>query len=109
MDTSLAKASYITSFAAIFTVIVCSIIVTAIMVKHGTFCAREWRVKTILTAYLVGGVCFCIYFFISRILETEDGMGVIVTTACAWTSVHLQVTVYYLRTAYLLKTTFSDE
>ena len=64
MDTSLAKACYISSFAAILTVIVCSIIVTAIMVKHGTFCARDWRVKTILMAYPIGGVVVCIYIFI---------------------------------------------
>ena len=99
------KAGYFCSFLTVSAVIVCGIVVVAIMVKRKTFFDTEWRVKATLIAYALGGIMICSYFVITKLVtyKANVAISVVMLAACSWSSVHWQVTVYYLRTACLLR------
>ena len=106
----LIKACYILSCLAYLIVIAYSIIIMSIMIKHRTFCDTNWRVKTVLVAYPFCAMTLFIYSLVTRIFKgkVDHTPGVFIFIPCAWVLVHWEVTVYYLRTACLLKTSFNQ-
>ena len=108
-DTVLSKVCYILSCVAILIVVATSLFVFAVMIKHRTLCDTDWRVKTVLMAYPLFGMLLCAFVVISNVfkVEIENTLDVFMSIACVWTCVHWQVTIYYLRTACLLKVSFN--
>ena len=80
------------------------------MLKHRTFCDTNWRVKTVMVAYPFCAMTLFIYSLVTRIFKGKVGHtpGVFIFIPCAWVLVHWEVTVYYLRTACLLKISFNQ-
>ena len=105
------KVVYIVCCLTYMVVVTNSIYVLTIMIKHRTICDTDWRVKIVIAVYPLGAMLLCIYTFISRIWGAEINKApiIFVGTACAWICVHWAVSIYYSRTARLLKVSFNQQ
>ena len=102
------KAWSFTASITITIVTVCAIILIALMIKHKTFCDIEWRVKVVMLTYAFCTPTFGLWLVFTKIIDYEgtELLNVYAGAICVWTCIHWQSTVYYLRTACLLKVRF---
>ena len=89
----------------------CGSIVLSIMIKRKLFSQTGWRVKAVLMAYpsFIFPFCLSCALVASGYLSMNYAYDAFMCIASAWMCTHWQVTVYYLKTAFLLQVSFTDQ
>ena len=88
--TALQMVFYVFSMLMVLMENVGSIAVIIKMTKRRIFGDTEWRVKTILIVYALGGLALLAFIIATELVtfNTDDALSVFFGVMCAWTSVH---------------------